>query len=277
MLASTNPAARIYDPAFAYELAIVVEEALSRIIGPDPEDRFFYITLYNENYPMPALPEGTEGDAVRAGVLRGLYRFRAADESHQRRATIVFSGPMWQAAEEARSLLAEHWGVGCDTWSATSWSALRHEAIAVERANRLHPHADRREPFVTAELGSTDWPVVAVTDYMRAVPDQIAALDPAAVRLARHRWLRPLRRPPRPPPLLRGGRRARGGRRLVGAVRAGQGRPRRGGRRDRTLRDRSRRRRALPHLRWGNAGGRSSSISRVNPPSARLRRAWRCP
>jgi len=178
LLASTNPAARVYDPAFAYELAIVVDEALSRIIGPDPEDRFFYITLYNETYPMPALPEGTEGDAVKAGVLRGLYRFRAADESHQRRATIVFSGPMWQAAEEARSLLAEHWGVGCDTWSATSWSALRHEAIAVERANRLHPHAERREPFVTAELGSADWPVVAVTDYMRAVPDQIARWIP---------------------------------------------------------------------------------------------------
>jgi pyruvate dehydrogenase E1 component len=174
LIASTNPAARIYDPAFAYELAIVVEEAVAKTVGPDAEDRFFYITLYNENYPMPALPEGAEGDAVKAGVLRGLYRFQPPDEELARHATICFSGPMWQAADEARRLLAQDWGVGCDTWSVTSWATLRSDAIRVERWNRLHPASDPRRPVVTAELGYGSSPVIAVTDYMRAVPDQVA-------------------------------------------------------------------------------------------------------
>jgi pyruvate dehydrogenase E1 component len=174
LVASTNPAARIYDPAFAYEVAIVVEEAVAKTIGPDAEDRFFYITLYNENYPMPALPDGAEGDAVKEGVLRGLYRYKTRDESLARRATILFSGPMWQIAEEARELLATEWGVGCDTWSVTSWATLRHDAISVERRNRLHPGVQQAEPFVTTELGSGPAPVVAVTDYMRAVPDQVS-------------------------------------------------------------------------------------------------------
>jgi len=174
LLASTNPAARIYDPAFAYELAIVVEEAVAKTIGPDAEDRFFYITLYNDNYPMPALPEGEPGDTIKAGVLRGLYRFQERDETLARQATICFSGPMWQAADEARRLLGELWGIGCDTWSATSWSTLRSDAISVERWNRLHPGEDPRRPVVTTELGYGSTPVVAVTDYMRAIPDQVA-------------------------------------------------------------------------------------------------------
>jgi len=174
LLASTNPAARIYDPAFAYELAVVVEEAVAKTIGPDTEDRFFYITLYNDNYPMPALAEGEPGDAIKAGVLRGMYRFQARDESLPRQATICFSGPMWQAADEARRLLAEHWRVGCDTWSVTSWATLRSDAISVERWNRLHPAEDPRRAVVTTELGYGSTPVVAVTDYMRAVPDQVA-------------------------------------------------------------------------------------------------------
>jgi pyruvate dehydrogenase E1 component len=174
LLASTNPAARIYDPAFAYELAIIVEEAVHRILGERVEDRFFYITLYNENYPMPALPDGTEGQTVRTGILRGLYRFRPPVEGQARRATILFSGPMWQVAEEARSVLADRFGVGCDTWSVTSWSELRADALAVERQRRLHPHSEAAVPFVTERLGSGRDPVVAVTDYLCAVPDQVA-------------------------------------------------------------------------------------------------------
>ncbi len=174
LIASTNPAARIYDPAFAYELAVIVEEAVAKTVGPDADDHFFYITLYNENYAMPTLPEGDAGDAIKEGVLRGMYRFSPRDERLERRASICFSGTMWQAAEQARRLLAEDWGVGCDTWSVTSWSTLRSEAIAAERWNRLHPSAERHVPTVTAELGDAEWPVVAVTEYMRAVPDQVA-------------------------------------------------------------------------------------------------------
>jgi pyruvate dehydrogenase E1 component len=180
LLASTNPAAAIYDPAFAYEVGIVVEDAVRRMLGDEPEDRFWYITLYNENYPMPSLPDGAEGDAVRAGVLEGIYRYAEPTEvgsgDPPRRATICFSGPMWQVAMEARRALAEDWGVSADAWSATSWASLRTDAITCERWNRLHPEGDgdRRTPHVTTALGSGPAPVVAVTDYMRAVPDQVA-------------------------------------------------------------------------------------------------------
>src|SRR6185437_2474250 len=130
LLASTNPAAAIYDPAFAYELAVIVEDAVTRMMGPDPEDRFWYLTLYNETYPMPALTEGPAGDQVRQGVVRGLYQFAGPAEVPSPRATasLCFSGPMWQVAMEARRLLAEGWGIAADTWSATSWSTVRQDA-----------------------------------------------------------------------------------------------------------------------------------------------------
>jgi len=176
LLASTNPAAVIYDPAFAYELGIVMEDAIRRILGPEPEDRFWYLTLYNENYRMPPLPEGPAGDGVHSGVLKGMYRYAEPADLPPggRRASICFSGPMWQVAMEARALLAEEWGVSVDTWSTTSWSELRRSGIETERWNRLHPASPRRIPYVTQALGSGGSPVVAVTDYMRAVPDQIA-------------------------------------------------------------------------------------------------------
>jgi pyruvate dehydrogenase E1 component len=185
LLASTNPAASIYDPAFAFEVAVIVEDAVRRMMGEQPEDRFWYITLYNENYAMPRLPDGLEGDAVREGVLRGMYRYAAPAEvggsaaagSATPRATLCFSGPMWQIAMEARRMLAEEWGVSADAWSTTSWATLRNDAITAERWNRLHPEAsdaERRTPYVTGALGSGSDPVVAVTDYMRAVPDQVA-------------------------------------------------------------------------------------------------------
>ncbi|MGH9108940.1 MAG: pyruvate dehydrogenase (acetyl-transferring), homodimeric type [Acidimicrobiales bacterium] len=188
LLASTNPAAVTYDPAFAYEVAVVVEDAIRRLVGNQPEDCYWYVTLYNENYPMPALPEGPVGDAVREGIVRGMYRYAGPAEvgagararsggaggAARGRASICFSGPMWQVAMEARRILAEDWGVSADTWSTTSWSTLRTDAVTVERWNRLHPGEARRVPYVTELLGSGPDPVVAVTDYMRAVPDQVS-------------------------------------------------------------------------------------------------------
>jgi pyruvate dehydrogenase E1 component len=190
LLASVNPAAHIYDPAFAYEVAVIMEDALRRVLGPEPEDRFWYLTLYNENYVMPPIPEGTAGDEARAGILKGMYRFAEPAEvaganssgrsrranGSPRRATLLFSGPMWQATMEARDLLAADWGVSCDAWSVTSYSELREEALSVERANRLHPTSERRAAYVTEALSHDDatGPVVAVTDYLRAVPDQIS-------------------------------------------------------------------------------------------------------
>jgi len=189
LLASVNPAAHVYDPAFAYEIGVIMEDAVRRTMGPDPEDRFWYLTLYNENYPMPSLPEGAAGDTVRAGVLRGMYRFAEPAEvdavgrggkrnGSARRATLLFSGPMWQVAMEARDTLAADWGVSADAWSATSYTEMREDALAVERANRLHPHAERAVPYVTGALADDTGPVVAVTDFMRAVPDQVARWVP---------------------------------------------------------------------------------------------------
>src|SRR6185437_15899052 len=157
-----------------------VEDAVTRMMGPDPEDRFWYLTLYNETFPMPALTEGPAGDQVRQGVVRGLYQFAGPAEVPSPRATasLCFSGPMWQVAMEARRLLAEGWGIAADTWSATSWSTVRQDAVSVERWNRLHPAGPPRVPYVTEQLGGGRGPVVAVSDYMRAVPDQIARWVP---------------------------------------------------------------------------------------------------
>jgi pyruvate dehydrogenase E1 component len=173
VLASTVPCVRAYDPAFAYEIALIVRDGLRRMTGPEPEDVFYYLTLYNENYPMPPMPPGVE-----EGVLRGLYRFAEAPAGPSRRATILFSGPMWQAAMEARELLAAEHDVAAECWSATSYKALREDALSAERWSRLHPTEEPRLPYVTRALAGSAAPVVAVTDFMKAVPDMVARWVP---------------------------------------------------------------------------------------------------
>jgi pyruvate dehydrogenase E1 component len=168
VLASVVPSCRAYDPAFAYELAVIIRDGLERMYGPDAEDVFYYITLYNENYPMPAMPDGVE-----EGIVRGLYRYRSASEPSARRAQILASGTAMRAALDAQDLLAGQYDVAADVWSATSYKALREDALSVERWNRLHPHDDARVPYVLEQLGDTAGPIVAVTDYMKSVPDQI--------------------------------------------------------------------------------------------------------
>jgi len=189
LLASTYPNVRAYDPAFAYEVAVIVEDGIRRMYGPDPEDCMYYLTLYNENYVMPALPEGEAGAAVREGILAGLYQFAPAhlgpagpegqQPSARRRATLLFSGPSWQAAMEAREMLAADWDVSAEAWSATSYKGLREEALSTERWNRLHPSEPPRTPLVRRALEGAEGPVVAVSDFMKAVPDQVARWVPA--------------------------------------------------------------------------------------------------
>ena len=177
LLASTNPAALVYDASFAYEVAVIMEAAVTDMLGADPQDRFWYLTLYNETYPMPALPEGADGEAVRQGIIDGIYRFAAGPETTEAaalRASLCFSGPMWSVAVDAQRILAERYGVAADTWAVTSWTNLRTDALEVERWNRLHPEAEPRTAVVTAALGDGPDPVVAITDYMRGVPDQVA-------------------------------------------------------------------------------------------------------
>jgi pyruvate dehydrogenase E1 component len=167
LLASTIPNVQAYDPAFAYELAIIVREGIRRMYGDAGEDVFYYITLYNENWPQPALPEGAED-----GVLRGLYRYREAPAG-SRRVQLLAAGPILPQAVRAQELLAEKYDVAADVWSATSFQQLRNEALDVERWNRLHPDAEQRVPYVRRSLEATDGPIIAATDYMKAVPDMI--------------------------------------------------------------------------------------------------------
>jgi pyruvate dehydrogenase E1 component len=168
VLASTIPACEAYDPAFAYEMATIIERGIQRMYG-DMDDVFYYLTLYNEPYVQPAKPDGSED-----GILQGLYKFADAPPNQQHRATILFSGPAHAAARNAQVELSEHFDVGVELWSATSYKKLREEAMAADRWNRLHPDRDERIPLVSQLLDTADGSIVAVTDYMKAVPDQIA-------------------------------------------------------------------------------------------------------
>ncbi len=168
ILASTIPACEAYDPAFAYEMATIVERGIQRMYG-DMDDVFYYLTLYNEAYVQPAKPSGSED-----GILDGLYKFADAPPNHQHSATILFSGPAHKAARAAQVELADHFDVGAELWSATSYKKLREEAMATDRWNMLHPQRDQRVALVTRLLDTADGPITAVTDYMKAVPDQIA-------------------------------------------------------------------------------------------------------
>jgi pyruvate dehydrogenase E1 component len=178
VLASTVPNLAAYDPAFAYETATIVNDGIQRMYGESPEDIFYYITLYNENYAMPPKPTAPDGSSVDEGILRGLYRFAGAPEGPKRRATILFSGSASQAALEAQALLAADHDVAVELWSATSYKALREDALAVERWNRLHPGQQPRTAYVTDALAASEGPIVAVTDFMKAVPDQVSRWVP---------------------------------------------------------------------------------------------------
>jgi pyruvate dehydrogenase E1 component len=176
VLASTVPNIATYDPSFAYELAAILADGLEKMYGADPQDVFYYVTLYNENYVMPARPEGI----TTADITNGLYRFAEAPELPDGRpkATIVFSGTAYSAAIEAAAILAADYGVGAELWSATSYKALREDALAIERWNRLHPIEAPKTPRVTTLLAGAHGPIVAVTDFMKIVPEQIARFVP---------------------------------------------------------------------------------------------------
>ncbi len=169
LLASTNPAVVAYDPAFAYEIAYIVESGLSRMFGEHPENVFFYITIYNEPYVQPAEPENLDVEQL----LRGMYRYRVAAQKRTSTAQILASGVAMPDALRAAEMLAERWDVAADVWSVTSWNELHRDGLAVEKEMLRHPDRPAPTPFVTEVLGRTAGPVVAVSDWMRAVPEQI--------------------------------------------------------------------------------------------------------
>jgi pyruvate dehydrogenase E1 component len=183
LLASTNPACVYYDPAWAFEVSHIAQDALRRMYGsseehPNGENIFYYLTIYNEPYVQPAQPEGIDVQ----GLLKGLYHTAdapaSAGDGERPRAQILASGVAGRWALEAQRMLAEDWGVAADVWSATSWTELRREAMACDSWNMLHPDDEQRLPYVTRTLEGVPGPIVAVSDFMRAVPDQIAPWVP---------------------------------------------------------------------------------------------------
>ncbi|MFD4196812.1 pyruvate dehydrogenase (acetyl-transferring), homodimeric type [Amycolatopsis thermoflava] len=174
LLAHTNPAVVAYDPAWSFEIAHIVKDGLRRMYGeggPDGngENVFYYMTVYNEPYRQPAEPENLDVE----GLLKGLYRYAEAPSGDGPEAQILVSGVTMPDALKAQTMLAEEWGVRAAVWSATSWSELRREAVEIDRDNLLHPGDSPRVPYVTEALSGATGPVVAVSDWMRAVPDLI--------------------------------------------------------------------------------------------------------
>ena len=184
LLASTNPAIMIYDPAFGFEISYIIEEGLNRMYGERDDNVYYYLTVYNEAIPQP--PEPTDVDGLREGIIRGLYRYRVAEPvdgaDDRPRAQLLASGTGIHWALKAQELLAADWGVAADVWSATSWNELRRDALEVDEFNLLHPDEEQRVPYVTQCLEPAQGPVVAVSDWMKAVPDAIAPWVPQGLR-----------------------------------------------------------------------------------------------
>jgi pyruvate dehydrogenase E1 component len=169
ILMSVVPTCTIFDPAYAYELAVIIQDGIRRMYQ-EMEDRFYYITIYNENYVQPPMPEG---DGIREGILRGIYKYRAAADGPA--AVQLFgSGSILNEALRAQQILAERYQIPADVWSVTSYNELRREALAIERWNRLHPSQESKRPHIVKVLEGASGPIIAATDYMKAVPDQIA-------------------------------------------------------------------------------------------------------
>jgi pyruvate dehydrogenase E1 component len=178
VLASVVPNCVSYDPTYAYEVAVIVHEGLRRMLG-EQEDVFFYLTLMNENYEHPPLPEGAE-----AGILRGMYLLRssdgdAADFGNGARVQLLGSGTILREVLAGADLLAADYGIASDVWSATSFTELRRDGLAAERQNMLRPGAEPRRSYVEECLaGRPPGPVIAATDYVRTYADQIRAFVP---------------------------------------------------------------------------------------------------
>jgi pyruvate dehydrogenase E1 component len=173
VLSGTIPTCLTYDPAYVYEMAVIIQDGLHRMYEK-AEDVFYYITMYNEDYAMPAA-ENIE--ANREGILRGIYKFKAADLDSKKAAAQVQlfgSGPILNEALRAQQILAEKYNVAADVWSVTSYVELRRDALDTERYNRLHPTEKERTPFIVSALGKAKGPIVAASDYMKSLPDALA-------------------------------------------------------------------------------------------------------
>ncbi len=173
--AMTVPSVRAYDVTFAFELAAIIEDGLRRMLDED-ENVYYYITLQNENYPMPAMPEG-----AKDGILRGLYRFNSAEKRLDKHVQLLGSGSIMQQVLRAQQLLAEKFGVSSDVWGVTSYQALRSDALECERQNRLNPEATPRVPYLSEALKDVPGPFITASDYMKSMGDLIARWVPGRI------------------------------------------------------------------------------------------------
>ncbi len=169
VLASTVPTCISYDPAYAFELAVVLQDGLRRMYAEN-EQVFYYITMYNEDYAQPEMPQD---DGVREGIVRGMYRFKPA---LKRKATaqLFGSGTILNEVVKAQEMLSSKYGVEADVWSVPSYTEVRRDALAVERWNRLHPAEAEKKPYLLTALGNATGPVIAASDYMKVMPDSLA-------------------------------------------------------------------------------------------------------
>jgi pyruvate dehydrogenase E1 component len=172
LLAATIPNCVSYDPTFAYELAVIIQDGLRRMFK-EQEDVYYYITLMNENYPHPAMPAGAE-----EGIRRGMYLFRDGGDAPGPRVQLLGSGTILREVVAAADLLRDDFGVTADIWSCPSFNELRREGLQTERWNLLHPTETPRKSYVEQCLGRRPGPAVAATDYMRAFPEQIRPYVP---------------------------------------------------------------------------------------------------
>jgi pyruvate dehydrogenase E1 component len=173
LMSATIPNCVSYDPTFAYELAVIIQDGLVRMYQNE-ENIYYYITVMNENYSHPAMPEGS-----REGILKGLYLFKKSTAKHKVKAQLMGSGTILLEVIKAAEILEKEYKVACSIWSAPSMTELRREALDVERWNRMHPTETARIPYVTKTLESVEGPIVAATDYMRSYSDQIRAFVPS--------------------------------------------------------------------------------------------------
>ena len=173
LLASTNPAVVCYDPAYAYEVGHIFKDGLRRMYGPNSENIYYYITVYNEPYLHPEEPANLDVE----GLLKGIYLFRSGERQRKKNAQILASGVAVNWALKAQDLLQKDWGVSADVWSVTSWNELRRDGLAVDRHNLLNP-SNKKSAYLTDRMKDAQGPVIAVSDYMRTVQDQIAPWIP---------------------------------------------------------------------------------------------------
>jgi pyruvate dehydrogenase E1 component len=171
-MASTVPSCRAYDPAFAYELAVIIQDGIKKMFE-DQATCFYYVTLMNENYAQPEMPAGVE-----EGIRKGIYLYQShKGKKGQPKVQLFGSGTILLQALAAQELLAEH-GVSADVWSVTSYTELRRDAISAERFNRLHPAGKQRRPYISQVLEAVEGPIVAASDYMAALPDMLTKWIP---------------------------------------------------------------------------------------------------